>query len=286
VPGAEPTLSVVVTTYQWPAAIRAVLAGLSRQTDRDFETVVADDGSAPETAAVLREQAPSLAGGLIHVWHPDRGFRAGPIRNRGVAAARGEYLVFLDGDSLPRPGFVATHRGAARRGWAIRGRRALLSEGLSRRVLSGEVDPASANFGALLGWRRSGDLNRIMPFVPAPPIPPIRRLLGLGLHWKHARTVNLAAWRDDLVRVNGFDERFTGWGFEDSDLAIRLGHAGVRLAALPGAGTVLHLHHREADRSFSGENRDRLRAIERSTAIRAELGLDRLDPEVRVERLS
>jgi GT2 family glycosyltransferase len=279
---------VVVTTYRWPEALRAVLAGLAAQADRSFETVVADDGSGPETAAELRSAAPRLPGGLVHVWHPDRGFRAGPIRNRGVAAASGDYLVFLDGDSIPRPGFVAAHREAARPGWAIRGRRALLSARLTPRVLSGEVDPASAGVAGLLRWRLGGDLNRVLPFLPSGPVSlgSIRAALGLGLHWKHARTVNLAAWRGDLARVNGFDERFTGWGFEDSDLAIRLGRAGVRLGALPGAGTVLHLHHRESDRSLAGENLARLRAVERAASFRAELGLDRVDPEARIERLS
>jgi GT2 family glycosyltransferase len=124
----------------------------------------------------------------------------------------------------------------------------------------------------------------VLPFLVSRPS--LRTALGIGLHWKHARTVNFAAWRRDLERVNGFDERFTGWGFEDSDLAIRVGRAGVRLGALPGAGTVLHLHHRESDRSFAGENRARLREIERAASFRAKLGLDRDDPEVRVERLS
>jgi GT2 family glycosyltransferase len=279
-----PSVSVVVTTYQWPGAVRAVLAGLAAQSDRDFETVVADDGSGLETAEAIRAAATSLPGGLVHVWHPDHGFRAGPIRNRGVAAARGEYLVVLDGDSIPRSGFVATHRAAARPGWAIRGRRALLSARLTARVLAGEVDPAAAGTRELLRWRRDGDLNRVLTFLVSRPS--LRTALGLGLHWKHARTVNFAAWRRDLERVNGFDERFTGWGFEDSDLAIRLGRAGVRLGALPGAGTVLHLHHRESDRSFAGENRARLREIERAASFRAKLGLDRDDPEVRVERLS
>ena len=124
----------------------------------------------------------------------------------------------------------------------------------------------------------------MLPFLVS--LPSFRPAIGLGLHWKHARTVNFAAWRSDLERVNGFDERFTGWGFEDSDLAIRLGRAGVRLGALPGAGTVLHLHHRESDRSLAGENLARLREIERAASVRAELGLDRTDPEVRIERLS
>lgn len=279
-----PSVSVVVTTYQWPGAIREVLAGLAAQSDREFETVVADDGSGPETAEAIRAAATSLPGGLVHVWHPDRGFRAGPIRNRGVAAARGEYIVFLDGDSIPRARFVATHREAARPGWAIRGRRALLSARLTGQVLAGEVDPAEAGTRELIRWRRGGDLNRVLPFLVS--LPSFRTALGLGLHWKHARTVNFAAWRSDLERVNGFDERFTGWGFEDSDLAIRLGRAGVRLGALPGSGTVLHLNHRESDRSLAGENLARLHEIERAASFRAELGLDRTDPEARVERLS
>ena len=93
-------ISVIVTTYNREDALEAVLAALSRQSDRRFEVVVADDGSRPETAAVVRRWQPRLAARLDHVWQIDCGFRAAEIRNRAIFACRGDYCVFLDGDCI------------------------------------------------------------------------------------------------------------------------------------------------------------------------------------------
>ena len=88
-------------------------------------------------------------------------------------------------------------------------------------------------------------------------------------------TCNLAVWRKDLLAVNGFDEEYQGWGLEDSDLAIRLLHAGLRRRSARFAAPVVHLWHRENDRGTLAENRRRLEAVLRSREIRARQGLDR-----------
>jgi GT2 family glycosyltransferase len=88
------------------------------------------------------------------------------------------------------------------------------------------------------------------------------------------RTCNLGVWRADLTRVNGFDEVFEGWGYEDSDLAVRLINSGVRRKEGAYATGVLHLWHRENDRRAEGENWERLQRRIRERATRAERGLD------------
>ncbi len=102
-------VSVIVATYNRYDALDAVLRGLSKQTDRDFEVVVADDGSGPSTARVIGEWQRHFADRLIHVWQPDEGFRLAEIRNRAVGKSAGDYLVFLDGDCIPLGDFVAPH---------------------------------------------------------------------------------------------------------------------------------------------------------------------------------
>ena len=125
-------ISVVVTTYNRPDALRAVLAGLAAQTDHGFEVLVADDGSRDDTRQLVERTAAAFPVPVAHVWQEDEGFRAGAARNRAAAVARGEYLVFLDGDCVPRPDFVAQHRTLAERGWMVAGNRILLSEAFTK----------------------------------------------------------------------------------------------------------------------------------------------------------
>src|SRR5215470_10988167 len=120
-------ISVIVTTYNREDALEAVLSALSRQSDRGFEVVIADDGSGPTTATLVERWRTRLGVPLSHVWQVDRGFRAAEIRNRAILACNGNYCVFLDGDCLARPDFIATHRALAETGWFITGNRVLLS---------------------------------------------------------------------------------------------------------------------------------------------------------------
>ena len=120
-------ISVIVTTYNREDALDAVLRSLAAQSDSDFEVVVADDGSGPATRELIAAWKAKLAVRLEHVWHEDRGFRAAEIRNRAILAARGGYCIFLDGDCIARPDFVATHRRLAEPGWFVTGNRILLS---------------------------------------------------------------------------------------------------------------------------------------------------------------
>lgn len=120
-------ISIIVTTYNRPAALRVVLLALNQQTDLNFEVVVADDGSKEDTRRMITELRPSLNYRLVHAWQEDKGFRAARARNLAVTQSKGEYLVFLDGDSVPRGTFVAHHRALAEQGWMVAGNRILLS---------------------------------------------------------------------------------------------------------------------------------------------------------------
>lgn len=278
-------MSVIVTTFQWPQALAVVLDGLARQVDRAFEVVVADDGSGPETAAVVDRFGPEFAGRFLHVRQPHRGFRAAAIRNAAIRAASGDYLVFLDGDSIPGPRFISEHRSAARPGRAMRGRRTLLSPGLTARCLDGSVRPWEVGVRQWLRWKLSGDVSRLRPLLSFDLAPPITRT---GIAWRRIHTVNFAAWRSDLVAVNGFDESFVGWGLEDSDLVVRLGVAGVRTRGLGPAASVFHLHHPPAAPAAEvvAERSRRIERNRREGTVRCPLGLDRLDAEATVRAVA
>lgn len=264
-------VSLIVTTYNRPDALRAVLRGLMAQRDRGFEVLVADDGSRDDTRALVEQVAHQAPLTVEHVWQEDLGFRAGAARNRAAARANGEYLLFLDGDCVPRPDFVARHRRLAERGWMVAGNRILLAESFTREVLDGHL-PIHAWSDAQ--WRSAharGAINRTMPLRTL-PLGPLRKLGSR--RWQRVRTCNFGLWAEDFRAVNGFDEAFEGWGFEDSDLAVRLLNLGVRRKEGAFATGVLHLWHRENDRACEGENWQRLQQRIVSGESRAARGLD------------
>ena len=270
-------ISVIVTTYNRPDALRAVLASLAAQTDTAFEVLVADDGSRAETAEAVAAEGVHFPVPLRHLWQEDDGFRAAAARNLAVAASCGDYLVFIDGDCILRPDFVAAHRTLAESGWFVAGNRVLLSEGFTKKMLQTPMIALHGDSRLMwLGRRLSGAINRWLP---------LRHFAGQGWRqrqpqrWQGARTCNLAMWRSDFDAINGFDEAFQGWGHEDADLAIRLLHAGVQRKDGRFATAVLHLWHRENDRSNLAENERRLAEILAADRRHAAVGIDTYNAE-------
>lgn len=265
-------ISVIVTTYNRPDALSAVLSALGRQSDRHFEIIVADDGSDDSTKEMVHRRRKKLPCPVKHAWQPDRGFRAARARNNAAAASRGEYLVFLDGDCIPRPSFVADHRALAQTGWFARGSRILLSESFTRRVLSQSLPIGSWPLWRCLLARCHGRMRRVSPLL-RPALPYVAR--SKARRWHGAKTCNLAVAREDFVAVNGFDESYTGWGFEDSDFASRLIDYGVRRKEAFNRAVVFHLYHSLHDKRES-ESKNRALFIQslENRPIRARLGFD------------
>ena len=266
-------ISVIVTTYNRADALAAVLRSLADQTDRDFEVIVADDGSGPATAAMVEACKATIGHRVEHVWHEDRGFRAGEIRNRAILAARGDYVIFLDGDCIVRPDFVATHRKLAAVGKFVTGNRILLSRDLTAKVLADNLTPERWGWTKWIAERWKGGVNRLSALLTL-PLGPLRALRRRA--WRGARSCNMAVWRRDLVTVDGFDADYSGWGKEDSDIIVRLLHAGVTRKDGTFATGVIHLWHAEADRSALPENERKLGQLLTSDNVRAKRGLSAL----------
>lgn len=264
------TISVIITTYNRPDALSAVVEALFAQDDSDFELIIADDGSGHNTqqaVAALQARAPVP---LRHVWQEDLGFRAARARNLGTLDAKGNYIIFLDGDCVPQRHFISQHRKLAQAGYLVQGSRILLSESATARVLSQHLDLQTLSAGAKLAWRRSGDLNKVMPLLLT--LPDVGRT-SKRFTWRRIKSCNLAVWRSDLDKVNGFDESFLGWGHEDADLVLRLYHAGVMRKDGAYATEVFHLWHRENPRDQETSNRATVlqRAVDRT--VQATKGL-------------
>ena len=148
-------ISVVITTYNREDALDAALSALSAQSDRGFEIVVADDGSGPQTRAVVERWHARVGVPISHVWQPNAGFRAAEIRNRAILACRGDYCIFLDGDCLARADFIACHRALAEPGWFVTGNRVLLARELTERILGDGIEPERWGLAAWIALRAS-----------------------------------------------------------------------------------------------------------------------------------
>ncbi len=282
----RPSLSVVIPTYQWPAALDAVFRSLAEESDQDFDIVVADDGSGPETAEVVRAWGDRLSGRVAHVWQSDEGFRKARIENAAAREAQGELLVFLDGDLIPRRGFVSAVRQAFRPGWFLTSKRLNLSEELSRRVLE---DHLPVWRWSALRWLVTHPRELVAPVRPRERnrpgvLLPVRDRRRAGRddqpefrppYWAYCF---FGIHRRDFERVNGFDSRFVGWGEEDVDMGFRLQRAGLR-SGWPGPrATLLHLWHPDRKETSSG-NMPLLRETKGSERIEAVEGLRELAAE-------
>lgn len=261
----------VVLTYNRSDALLAVLRALAPQCGAGDAVVIADDGSRPEHVQALRAGLPAFACEVRHVWHPDTGFTAARARNLGALAARSDYIVFLDGDCIPQARFAEMHRRLARPGCFVNGSRVLLDEALTRRVLSGEVDPLTLGALDWLRLRAQGHVNKLAHLLQWPGAP---GRMERRFRWKGIRSANFGVSMRDLQAVNGFDEIYSGWGHEDADLVLRLHHAGLARRNGFLATEVFHLWHAESGRAREGENRRRVEQRQAAGLVRAETGLD------------
>ena len=267
------SLSVVVSTYEWPEALDAVLFGLSEQSDPDFDAVVADDGSGSGTAAAVERWAEAFGGRLRRVAQPDEGFRLARVKNLGVQAASGDLLVLIDGDAIPRRGFVAALRSSATRGWFVAGKRLELDRDLSERVLAERLP---VHRWSLAGWalRARGRARPLSALTPRDRRRPGREDLPEFVPHANRYGVLFGVARADFERANGFDMRYEEWGEEDVDLAVRLRRLGLRCGWPGPQATLLHLWHES--RKSVRPNAPLLEETEQSDRIEAVEGLREL----------
>jgi glycosyltransferase involved in cell wall biosynthesis len=264
--------SVILCTYRQPAALELTLWGYASQIVSEFEIVVADDGSGPETAAVVERMRRSATLRIVHVWHPDRGFRKTEILNRAILAASGEYLLFSDGDCVPREDFVAAHLALASPGHFLSGGYLKLPPALTAAVTPDDVRSmrvADPRWLRARGWRPGRRVLRLTRSPAAAAL--LDRLTPTRPSWNGH---NASGWKADLLRANGFDLRM-GYGGEDRALGECLENGGVRGVQLRHRAPVLHLHHERPylDRARIAENRRLRSEIRRQGRARTEIGI-------------
>lgn len=255
-------VALIVNTYNQPEYLARVLESVARQTRLPSEVIVADDGSTDETRQVFARHGNSHPFRASHIWQAKQGFRRSRILNRSIAAASANYLVFLDGDSIPHPRFVEDHVRLAANGAFVQGHRALIEQRAATYFGLGNFGKdrwRALVQGQLRGWKHAYRW----------PKPLCRNRTDL----RGVRGCNLAIWRDDLVRVNGYNEAFVGWGREDSELSLRLMNSGVRRIDVRGWAICYHLWHPPVARDGLATNDRLLSDAIAASAKTCDLGL-------------
>lgn len=234
-------VSVLISTYNWKEALALCVRSVLRQTVRPAEIVIADDGSRDDTRATIEALRRETDIPIVHVWQEDCGFRKTEILNKAILKVSHPYIVQIDGDVVLERHFIEDHLEVAEKGCFVCGSRVGLKPEMTARFLREGVDfhPPFLQLG--LGYA----LNSLR-------IGPLRRYLAPRFGQKdltRLRGCNMAFWREDLLRVNGYNEDLTMWGQEDTEIAYRLIHAGVRKKFLKAGGVEYHLYHTPASRA-------------------------------------
>jgi GT2 family glycosyltransferase len=249
-------ISVVVTTYNRSDALVQVLKGLSHQEDSNFEVIVADDGSSPIHQDAIRTAATESGLRITHVWHPDIGFTASLVRNRGVSVSSGAYIVFLDGDCVPEIDFLQQHRRLRESGCLVNGSRVMLSASFTQQIVVNSLPIFGRSASYWMRKRLAGDASKLSGLFRFPDWE-LRKKKDFSL--RGIRSCNMGVWRSDFEMVNGFDESFVGWGHEDADFVLRMHNAGVLRKNGFCATEVFHLWHAESSRLQESKNADRVK---------------------------
>ncbi|MEI6970391.1 MAG: glycosyltransferase [bacterium] len=278
----NPEASVIVSTHNAPQCLCMVLMALRRQTVLPAEVLVADDGSDCTTLHALARTAPSLPFKLVHIHQPHSDFRLARARNNAIHNTGCRFIGFLDQDTLPHAQWFATHLSHVGPRRICTGNMLRLSEQVSGGLTTDSVD--SGEFESLHAPAELRNLNAMQRKYA---LYSVLRRIGLGIKGRPSTSFsNGCACREDLTRVNGFDEEYIGWGQEDDDLGWRLYMTGVQPVPVVNKALVSHIFHQPRHGNWrDGRNIDRYRRP-RSSA-RCSVGLAaHPHPDVTVTRLS
>jgi glycosyltransferase involved in cell wall biosynthesis len=233
-------VSVIISTFNQPVWLERVLWGYSCQTYRDFELIIADDGSNESTLKVIEDMKGKGVLSIKHVYHENKGFRKCTILNKAVLMSEGDYLIFSDGDIIPRKDFVQVHVNMRNTGRFLSGGTVRLPADLSAKI--GEEDIRSGicferRWLEGNGLGKSFKNNKLNAFGLKERF--LNRFTPASATWNGG---NASAWKKDIIAVRGFDQRLR-YGGEDREFGERLQRLGVKGRQIRYSAVTLHLDH-------------------------------------------
>lgn len=232
--------SVILTTYNAEAWLEKVIWGLSVQTEKDFEIIIADDGSRKETKELLDTLRPMLEMPLIHVWQEDNGFQKSQILNKAIVASNTDYLIFTDGDCIPRKDFVATHLKYRKKGYFLSGGYFMLPMGVSKDISKEDIlnqDCFDLDWLSSKGLKKTFKASKLMVKGLSSRI--LNAVTPTKATWNGH---NASGWKKDIVEINGFNQEMQ-YGGQDRELGERLFNKGIKSKQIRYSAICLHLDH-------------------------------------------
>lgn len=233
-------VSILISTYNWKEALSLCLQSVFAQTVKPCEIVIADDGSRDDTRQLIEEMRQKTDIPIIHIWHEDKGFRKTKILNMAILKISSPYIIQIDGDIILEKHFIADHLELAEKGYFVCGSRVLLGRKSTARLLR-KMERYPAFFKHSIGFMLNAFRSKLL-----------RRYLAeryaKNSMWR-IRGCNMAFWKEDMLRVNGYNESLEMWGQEDVEVSYRLVHAGVKKKQLKMGGVEFHLYHKFASRA-------------------------------------
>ena len=256
---AVPALTLVISVYQRARILELIFQSLENQTWTDFEVVLADDGSDASVAEIVRRWESRFRHPVRHVWQENIGFRKTVIVNRAVAESAAEHLVFIDGDCILHHRFLERHHARRRPHHVLSGRRVMLDIELTARLTLDDVRTLRIEHPSFW-WRHAKAHDRRNGlYAPA--------LYGWRGGWSREYAIlgsNFSLFRDDFLRVNGYDEGILGRGMEDINLRTRLLNAGFAVRSISQEALQYHCEHAAAPMPHDAETTQRWRSTTES----------------------
>ncbi|SHI47016.1 hypothetical protein SAMN04487911_102163 [Arenibacter nanhaiticus] len=245
----KPKATLLISTYNWPSALKKVLESILYQSVKPSQIIIADDGSKKETKgliALFQKQHPSL--NLLHLWQQDQGFRKTIILNKAITRATTPYIIQIDGDCIMHSKFIEDHIAYAEKGFFVCGRRVMLKESFSKSILKDRLNFRNP-FVKLLALKFNFKYQFQLPLMAK------KKLKIISEQNQHqAFGCNLAYWKNDILTINGYSEDFIGWGPEDSELTNRLLNSQKKAKQIFYSGIVYHIYHKEISREYTPRN--------------------------------
>ncbi len=260
--------SLIITTYNWPAALKKCLQSVRWQSRLPDEVIIADDGSNSDTADLIATMTKEFPVPVIHLTQEKKGRRKTRIDNIAIANAKYPYVIFIDHDMVLHPDFIKDHLALSEKGYFLNGSRFLVDETATQGFLKQET----FSLTDLKNLTGKNGMNKLrMPFL--------MRFMARKYRTKdkdiiEVRGCNMSFWREDLVAVNGYDEAYGEWGREDSNIAIRLFNTGIKKKSIKFGGVAFHLHHNFASREDDARNMKMLQESMQRKDRWAVVGLD------------
>lgn len=242
--------TLVTPTYNWPNALELLLLSIMNQTVLPDEVIIADDGSKEDTRALIEDFQKKFPVPLIHIWHDDIKNRKPRIMNQAIAKAQYDYIIEIDGDIIMNKHFIEDHLKFAQKGFYLFGSRVNIQETLLTELFSKKI--IDFNFFSK-GIKKRGRTIRI-PFM-------MNFAKIVDKRSSKLRGCNMSFWREDFIKINGFNEDLVGWGIDDSEMIERLHNIGIKGKRLKFAGIAYHIYHKEQSKSHIEINHE----IERQT---------------------